>query len=459
MKVKHILLGIAASIILASLAFFGLQHLLAPAQASSPAETLAATPADETPTTPLVSAEGQIVPIAHASLAFQTGGQIQTLYVNEGDRVEIGDPLVQLEDSDQQLAVRQAEADLARAQADRDSTAADLLAAQTAQQAAEIAVRAAQSDLDLVVSDPRPAELALAEGSLSAAQAGYAQAASNQQIVTEPAGDDEIDAAQAQFAAAQASWLAVRNADEPVAQDDKAAPERREQAQLRLAAAVAQVQAAQAALDELIAGATPAELQTASAAVAAAGNQETVAQAELNLVLAGASAGQESVVRAQLESSQAALAEAKLRVTLSLASLQQTEALVKQAESQVATAQADLERRTLTAPFDGTVASLMVKTGEVTDAGIPVLVLADFSQWQVETTDLTELQVVHLGANAPVSITLDAIPGVTFDGTVQEIANSAELVRGDVTYQATIALAPPDDIPLRWGLTAFVTAQ
>jgi multidrug resistance efflux pump len=459
MKVKHLLLGIAASIILAGLAFFGLRHFLAPAQASPEAEMLATTPAGKAPDAPLVAAEGQIVPVAHTNLAFQTGGQIKTLYADEGDRVTAGAPLIQLDDGDQQLAVRQAEADLARTRADRDSAAADLLAAQTARQAAEIAVRAAQSDLNLVLSNPRAVELALAEGNLTAAQAEYAQAASNQEVVTEPAGNEEIDVARAELAAAQANWLAVRNVEEPVAQDTKADSKRREQAQLRLASAEAQVQAAQAALDELLAGATPAEQQAASAAVAAADSRETVAQAELNQVVAGASTEQESVVRAQLQSAQASLTEADLQVNLSQAALDQSEALIRQAESHLATAQADLERRTLTAPFDGTVASVMVKVGEVTNAGIPVLILADFSQWQVETTDLTELQVVHLSTGAPVSVALDAIPGLTLDGTVQEIADSAELVRGDVTYQATIALAPSDESVLRWGLTVYVTAQ
>ena len=51
---------------------------------------------------------------------------------------------------------------------------------------------------------------------------------------------------------------------------------------------------------------------------------------------------------------------------------------------------------------------------------------------------------------------MDAIPGVVLNGVIREIAETAQLVRGDVTYEVTIDLENPDELPLRWGMTVFV---
>jgi multidrug resistance efflux pump len=74
----------------------------------------------------------------------------------------------------------------------------------------------------------------------------------------------------------------------------------------------------------------------------------------------------------------------------------------------------------------------------------------------VETTDLVELDVVFAGVGQPATITLDALPGERLTGTVVEIGQVPELVRGDITYRVRLDLEDTSALPLRWGMTAVV---
>jgi multidrug resistance efflux pump len=97
-----------------------------------------------------------------------------------------------------------------------------------------------------------------------------------------------------------------------------------------------------------------------------------------------------------------------------------------------------------------------VELGELVAPGLPVITLADFSGWQIKTTNLNELDVVAVKRGLPVEISVDALPGEMLKGTIVEIADTASLVQGDVTYVVTIDLEPQPDLPLRWGMTVFV---
>jgi HlyD family secretion protein len=105
------------------------------------------------------------------------------------------------------------------------------------------------------------------------------------------------------------------------------------------------------------------------------------------------------------------------------------------------------------------VARLEAELGEVATAGVPIVTLADFSAWRVETTDLTELDVVAVTNGLPVAVRIDALPGETLNGTVTDIARAASLTQGDVTYQVQVTLDAVADLPLRWGMTAFVDIE
>lgn len=131
---------------------------------------------------------------------------------------------------------------------------------------------------------------------------------------------------------------------------------------------------------------------------------------------------------------------------------------VEAARVAIREAELQLEQATLRAPMGGTVAQINLKVGEVPVTGAAAVVLADFSVWQIETTDLNELSVVNISEGAPVTITIDALPGVELAGTVTEIKPIGLNKQGDITYTAVITPAQ-QDARLRWNMTAAVLIE
>jgi multidrug efflux pump subunit AcrA (membrane-fusion protein) len=126
---------------------------------------------------------------------------------------------------------------------------------------------------------------------------------------------------------------------------------------------------------------------------------------------------------------------------------------VEFAEAQLAAAQRALDNANLIAPYQGTIAQLMdVHVGQNLMAGQPVLTLADFSGWMVETRDLTELDVVKLKPGQQVRVKPDALPELELTGTVESIDQIFTERIGDVLYTVHIRLNETDP-RLRWGMT------
>jgi len=107
------------------------------------------------------------------------------------------------------------------------------------------------------------------------------------------------------------------------------------------------------------------------------------------------------------------------------------------------------------APFPGVITNLDLKIGEFAASGNPVITIADNSQWVVKTTDLTEIDVVNVTDGQPVTVTLDAMPNIEFEGNVFSISQNFSENQGDVVYEVTILLTDVDPA-MRWGMTAEV---
>lgn len=132
------------------------------------------------------------------------------------------------------------------------------------------------------------------------------------------------------------------------------------------------------------------------------------------------------------------------------------EARLENAQAQLAAAEAALANLNLLAPFDGTIAKVSVAIGETVLPNRTVLVIADFSAWYVETTDLTENEVVSIDIGQTALIVPDALPELEMSAEVETIGETYQLMAGDVTYTARLLLSDPDP-QLRWGMTVEVT--
>jgi RND family efflux transporter MFP subunit len=120
-------------------------------------------------------------------------------------------------------------------------------------------------------------------------------------------------------------------------------------------------------------------------------------------------------------------------------------------------AKANLASGTLTAPFNGTVASVDIIPGGLVQSGQVVLTLASLNDLQIETTDLSERDISRVTIGQSVNVSIEAL-NVTVPGKVILISPVSKTVGGDVVFPVTIKL---DEQPkgLLWGMSAEVEIQ
>lgn len=115
-----------------------------------------------------------------------------------------------------------------------------------------------------------------------------------------------------------------------------------------------------------------------------------------------------------------------------------------------------LSNYVLSAPFDGVVADVNVKLGDQVGTETRAISIANFNSWVVETTDITELEVVKLSIGQKVTLVPDALPDVTLNGIVTDISQSYLQQGGDILYMVRISLTDSDP-RLKWGMTLETT--
>ncbi len=131
-------------------------------------------------------------------------------------------------------------------------------------------------------------------------------------------------------------------------------------------------------------------------------------------------------------------------------------------EADVAVAQAELNRAKaaladteLRAPFAGAIVTLDAKVGEQVVPSAVIVRLADLSNWEVHTADLTELNVVRIREGDAATLSFDAIADLELTGKVTRIKALGENRQGDIVY--TVVIKPDKmDARLRWNMTAKV---
>jgi multidrug resistance efflux pump len=173
-------------------------------------------------------------------------------------------------------------------------------------------------------------------------------------------------------------------------------------------------------------------------------NYELVTRAPSPEDLQVAWAGVESA-KAQLDMLQAGATPEKLAIA---------QAAVTEAEATLDTARASLNQATLAGPFDGTVADLQVSPGQIVMPGQVVLTLADLTQLQVQTTDLSERDVTGVQLGQEASIYVEAL-NLDVTGRVARTSPLASALGGDVVYTVVIALEEQPE-GLRLGMSVEV---
>lgn len=152
--------------------------------------------------------------------------------------------------------------------------------------------------------------------------------------------------------------------------------------------------------------------------------------------------------RASLEAQREAL---RLRQAQLQEDLRAQEAALSQARLALAEAQANLEKTRVRAPFAGVVLSVSANPGAQVGPGTPLLTLGNLSAYAlVLEVDETEIAKVRVGQR--VDVTLEGLPGETFQGRVEAISPQGQVVNNIPVFKVTVRL--PYDPRLRPGMSA-----
>ena len=121
-----------------------------------------------------------------------------------------------------------------------------------------------------------------------------------------------------------------------------------------------------------------------------------------------------------------------------------------------ASAQAAMDNLDLKAPFNSTVVDVNISDGELVGSDKWAVLVADYSEWYVETNDLTEQEVVKVSIGQGASISPDALPDLQASGVVTEIADNFYVQAGDILYKVRLQVDQPDP-GFRWGMTVEIS--
>jgi multidrug efflux pump subunit AcrA (membrane-fusion protein) len=341
-----------------------------------------------------VTAEGHLVPVSHTNLFFQATGRVNEVRVKEGDLVQKGDILVSLGDREAaQAAISAAQLEQTAAQRQLDDLQKNATLAKTQAQANLTAAQKASIQAQQVLTDLDTSDYTTR---LDNARTDASKAADNLKTAQDDfdkVSDLAVDNATRKTA--ETKLKDMQKAYDTVVHKRDLIINQMDDAKAQVAFARARVDDAQAAVNARQTGPDPADL--------------TLAQARL-----------------------------------------------KSALNQLAAAQAALGRMDLIAPYDGTVVQINVKLNDQTSPAAPAAVIADLSRWVVETSDLTEKQVVLVEQGQKVTMEPDALPDLKLNGTVDAIGQMAVEKSGDIDYVVRIPVTS-GDARLRWGMTVKVT--
>ncbi len=376
-----------------------------------------------------VFAEGHLVPKEFVRLAFVASGRVAEILVEEGDVVNAGEVVARLGDREiLEAAVAGAQLEISAAELEKVAAEADLLSAELALEA---------------LNENWPQQATLAQQALKDARQRQYNANRNLGYLTSAASQTDIDLAFTQVVLAENALERAKENFEPY--ENKPADNLvRAAFQQKLAEAQKSYDAAVRVYNALIDTSNDFDISQGEAELAIANAQLEQAEQDYNELLNGPDPDDVALAEARIKAAQARIETAGQRILT--------------AQTNLAAAQSNLDNLDLVATITGTVVEIDLIAGEQVTPGVPVVQIADFSSWYVETDNLTEIEVVNVAVGQPVSVTPDSLTDVVLTGTVEDISDLFEEKRGDVTYTARILLDNFDP-RLRWGMIVVVTFE
>lgn len=322
--------------------------------------------------------------------------------------------------------LRIADADVARARAE---LAALLRPAQAptaeALTAARTAVRVAEQSLARLTGPPDPVAVATAEAEVKKAEADLEALVRSDR--TQPVTKREIDAAKAAIEAAKARLAKLL-------QPDTAA----------ISTAELELDRARAELAGLLRPAQPPSPEAVDAA------EQALAAAQENRKRLRQGSTQADVTSAQLELLRARADLRTLRTAMRKASNGSGSATadvpvrlgllkIQGAQNRLSAARAAQGQLEVTSPWSGTVSAVFVAKGARVDATTPIASVSDLDNLAV-SVNLSEFDVAQVEQGMHANVSVDALGGETFSGTVEFVALAGTDTGGVITFPVRIGL-------------------
>src|SRR5262245_55914665 len=191
----------------------------------------------------------------------------------------------------------------------------------------------------------------------------------------------------------------------------------------------------------------PFQLKVAAAEAELANSRATLAKGHADLALKERNRRRQRDLRGQGIVAQSDLDTAESEARQAEAQIALAEAGVRSAEARLAEARVNLDYTRIVSPVDGVVVSRSVSVGQTVAARYQTPTLFNVA------TDLTKMEVsasvsesdiggVTVGQDA--TFTVDAYPGLPFQGLVKQVRNSPVNVQNVVTYDVLIGVDNTD---------------
>jgi HlyD family secretion protein len=415
-----------------------------------------------------VDATGTIEPLVIVEVKSKASGKIIRMPVEEGDTLKEGDLIAEIEKTYVQADVDQAQADLKAAQARLEQAKTNL---ELQKQQYEIQVRQAEEKVKAAQArvEQLRGEIELEKESnaraIEEAKTNLESAKLQLKLAQEPR-PEEVKRAEANVAQAKASLdLAQAEYDRLKAlYDRKFVPKSEvDSAKSKLDTALAQYNSALEQLKMVKQPSREDEIKLAQLNVKKAELALTAAREKAKSIASREKDLEQAI--SQLEEAKAALESAKAnyaQIALREKDVESAQASMVRAQVALKSAQDKLADTLVTAPISGTILKKYVEEGQVISSslqavaggGTPLVTMADLARVYVKV-DVDETQIGYVRPGQPVSITVDAYPDKTFEGTVLKIAPQGEEVQNVTTFKVTTEIKNPSGI-LKPGMNATV---
>ncbi len=155
------------------------------------------------------------------------------------------------------------------------------------------------------------------------------------------------------------------------------------------------------------------------------------------------------------------LAAAQQSVELAQQSLELARVSPNVTAKSMEVAQKQLDEATITAPFDGIVASISVDEQDIVLPTATVIHLIDPSQMKLDV-EVDEIDIVGVQPGQKAIIQIDALPNLSLEGKVSSISLLSTQTGGVVVYDVKIEFDVPEGITMRDGMSAtadIITAE